>query len=208
MANNFTPIQKVSLALLLFFGASSLALAFPYFNHRIKAPFVKDKSKKYLTLEERDKQKLAELKTQDTDSDGLNDYDELYIYRTSPYLEDTDSDGTKDLEEVQNGNDPNCPKGRDCIGDISSQDSAPPGTNTTLPPPPADALGKLQDLQNLSVTDIRKLLADSGVPQDVLKSVDDQTLRSIYNDALKSVASSSTLKKVEAQAGGQGETKK
>ncbi|MBI2098939.1 hypothetical protein HYT45_00810 [Candidatus Uhrbacteria bacterium] len=198
MNNNFTPIQKASLALLLFLGLSGLVLAFPFFNRRIKQPFVKDKSKKYLTLEEREKQKLAELKTQDTDNDGLDDYDELYIYRTSPYLDDTDSDGIKDLEEAQNGGDPNCPKGRDC-GGLTSSDSAPPGTNTTVAPPPADALGALEHLQNLSAADIRKLLSDSGVPQDVLKSVDDETLRGIYDDALKTMSASGTAAKAQAQ---------
>lgn len=185
------------MALLIFFGLSSLALAYPYFNHRIKAPFAKDQSKKYLTLEERDKQKLAELKTQDTDSDGLNDYDELYIYRTSPYLGDTDSDDVGDKEEVESGGDPNCPKNHDCIGNITSGESAPPAIGTTVTPPPADAIGALNQLQNLSVTDIRKLLSESGLPADVLKAVDDNTLRAIYDDALKSVSASDTLKKVE-----------
>ncbi|MBI5465864.1 MAG: hypothetical protein HY974_01075, partial [Candidatus Kerfeldbacteria bacterium] len=36
---------------------------------------------------------IKALQTKDTDGDGLSDYDELYIYRTSPYLPDTDSDG-------------------------------------------------------------------------------------------------------------------
>lgn len=197
MSNHFTPIQKAGLALLIFFGLSSLALAFPYFGNKIKAPFAKDKSKKYLTLEERDKQKLAELKTQDTDSDGLNDYDELYIYRTSPYLRDTDSDETGDREEVESGGDPNCPKNHDCIGNITSGESAPPTTGTTVAPPPADALGALNQLQNLSVADIRKLLSESGVPADVLKAVDDNMLRAIYDDALETVSASDTLKKTE-----------
>lgn len=197
MANNFTPIQKAGLALLLFLGLSSLALAFPYFGNRIKAPFVKNKSKKFFTLEEREKQKLAELRTQDTDGDTLDDYDELYIYRTSPYLADTDSDGANDNEEVRGGGDPNCPKNQDCIGNVTSSDSAPPESGTTLPPPPADALGTLNQLQTLSVADIRKLLTESGVPADVLKAVDDQTLRAIYDDALKTVSASDTFKKVE-----------
>ncbi len=54
------------------------------------------------------------LKTKDTDSDGLFDWDELNLYRTSPYLEDSDSDGFSDKEEIDSGNDPNCPRGRDC----------------------------------------------------------------------------------------------
>ncbi|MDA8622308.1 hypothetical protein N9L48_06650, partial [Psychrosphaera sp.] len=37
---------------------------------------------------------------QDTDSDGLSDYDEITLYTTSPILQDTDSDGLTDAEEI------------------------------------------------------------------------------------------------------------
>src|SRR3989344_4054423 len=40
------------------------------------------------------------LKQQDTDNDSLTDYDELNVYRTSPYLADSDSDGYTDKEEI------------------------------------------------------------------------------------------------------------
>ncbi len=192
MQNNFSQTQKVSLALLLFFGLASLVLAYPYFNNRIKGPFAKDASKKYLTIEEKEQQKLAELKTQDTDGDKLNDYDELYIYRTSPYLQDTDSDGISDEEEVQSGSNPNCPKGQDCVGNVASGEATPPGTVTTAPPPPADAQGSLEQLKNLRTEDIRALLLQSGMTEDVLKKIDDNTLRTIYNDALKTMSASGT----------------
>lgn len=147
-----------------------------------------------MTLEQKEKQKLAELKTQDTDNDSLNDYDELYIYRSSPYLEDTDSDGMFDGEEVRSGSDPNCPKGQDCVGSVISGESAPPGTVTTAPPPPADALNALEQLKALGTADIRKLLEQSGVPRDALQKIDDNSLRAIYEDALKTVSASGTLK--------------
>ena len=54
---------------------------------------------------------LAALKSKDTDGDGLSDYDELYVYHTSPYIKDSDSDGIPDGVEVANGTDPNCPQG-------------------------------------------------------------------------------------------------
>ena len=43
----------------------------------------------------------------DTDSDGLTDWGELYLYYTSPFLNDTDNDGTTDLWEITYGSDPN-----------------------------------------------------------------------------------------------------
>ncbi|MCK9438764.1 MAG: hypothetical protein WC164_00415 [Patescibacteria group bacterium] len=40
------------------------------------------------------------LKNLDSDSDGLNDYEELYIYKTDLYNPDSDSDGLNDYEEI------------------------------------------------------------------------------------------------------------
>lgn len=42
----------------------------------------------------------------DTDDDGLNDYDEIFVYFTNPRLADTDGDGHKDGDEVKNGYNP------------------------------------------------------------------------------------------------------
>jgi len=49
-----------------------------------------------------------QLKTMDSDSDGLSDYDEIYIYHTDPHNPDTDGDGYSDgNDEVRHGYDPN-----------------------------------------------------------------------------------------------------
>ncbi len=45
-------------------------------------------------------------KEKDTDRDGLSDYDERYIYGTSPYDQDSDNDGYSDYDEVKAGTDP------------------------------------------------------------------------------------------------------
>ena len=42
----------------------------------------------------------------DTDEDGLNDYEEIYVYNTSPVSEDTDLDGMTDGTEIAAGLDP------------------------------------------------------------------------------------------------------
>jgi len=47
------------------------------------------------------------LKGFDNDSDGLNDYEELYITYTNPFLSDTDNDGVDDYIENLTGTDPN-----------------------------------------------------------------------------------------------------
>ncbi len=43
---------------------------------------------------------------QDTDGDGLSDYDEIYVYGTDPYDMDTDNDSFDDGFEVAYGSDP------------------------------------------------------------------------------------------------------
>ena len=45
----------------------------------------------------------------DTDSDGINDYDEYFVYHTNPTNPDSDADGVNDGDEVANGTDPNVP---------------------------------------------------------------------------------------------------
>ena len=42
----------------------------------------------------------AILSEQDTDKDGLSDFDENYVYQTSVYLVDSDGDTFSDKEEV------------------------------------------------------------------------------------------------------------
>jgi len=42
----------------------------------------------------------------DTDNDGLNDFEEVNVYKTSPVIKDTDGDGYDDGAEVKNGFDP------------------------------------------------------------------------------------------------------
>ena len=43
---------------------------------------------------------------EDTDGDGLTDYDEIFIYGTDPLVADTDGDGLRDGDEIKLGLDP------------------------------------------------------------------------------------------------------
>lgn len=64
-------------------------------------------------------------RSKDSDKDGLSDWDELNLYKTSPYLEDSDGDGLFDKAEIDAGGDPNCPLGKDCAsGAILGGDEA------------------------------------------------------------------------------------
>ncbi len=107
-----------------------------------------------------------ELRRRDTDQDGLTDYDEQYLYKTSAYLKDSDSDGFDDKAEVTSGNDPLCPPGQSCTA------PAPAGT-----PPAAEAAAPI-----LSAAEIRVLLKKNGVSDAELARYDDETLLAIYRE--------------------------
>lgn len=111
--------QKFSAVILGVCGGVTLVLSFAQLRTQILSPFfvqrrVLDRSQAFFAKQEAEAQKIELLKKKDTDGDGLSDYDELYVYRSSPYLADTDGDAIPDGEEVARGIDPNCPEGKTC----------------------------------------------------------------------------------------------
>jgi hypothetical protein len=165
---------------------------------------------------------IEALKSKDTDGDGLSDYDEIYIYHTSPYIKDSDSDGIPDGVEVKNGTDPNCPQGQDCgtpapinanapasdaadtnqgssdaatlNGLMNSYETGASGgtdaavTNDNAPALAPDAgTGTIPTADVTDAAQIRALLKQQGLTDDVLNSLDDQTLVQMYNDSAKTV---------------------
>lgn len=52
----------------------------------------------------------TDVTSPDTDNDGLNDYDEIYIWNTDPLIEDTDNDTIIDGDEVKIGLTPTNPE--------------------------------------------------------------------------------------------------
>jgi len=67
----------------------------------------------------------------DTDADGLNDGDEVLIWKTDPLNPDTDADGYKDGEEVRNGYNP---AGAGKLFDSSSASTVTSTSSSTLVP--------------------------------------------------------------------------
>lgn len=115
-------------------GIASLVLSVWYMSANISAPFRVPTSSLIATratFQSSSEARQAEAaKQRDTDRDGLSDYAELNIYKTSPYLADTDSDGVPDAIEIAQGSDPNCPIGQNC-GGIANADLQPSLVSTS-----------------------------------------------------------------------------
>jgi hypothetical protein len=155
------------------------------------------------------------LKSTDTDHDGISDYDELYTYKTSPYLADSDSDGIPDLKEIEQGTNPNCPEGQTCTSatgnatstsvnsnNVISSDlsSAITATTTTTAATSSSGLNAsavdqatLQKALNgqADAATIRALLIQSGANKTELDKVSDADLLKSYQETLQSQATSS-----------------
>jgi hypothetical protein len=119
---SYSKSQKIASASLAFFAVLVIILWVVQFKQSINGPF-EYKGESNLTTNSADQSDAASeeaLKTKDTDSDGLFDWDELNTYKTSPYLEDSDSDGFNDKEEIDAGKDPNCPSGQVCSSTSTS----------------------------------------------------------------------------------------
>jgi hypothetical protein len=191
------------LALAIVAGATAVALAFAFLwiGKLIRQPFEPKGPGRFVTLEEQESEAEQALKFKDTDADGLSDYDELKIYRTSPYLADTDSDNVSDAEEIKKGADPNCPIGQDCRN--SPAYIAPParvnpedvlgGSSAAAP-----ILGFDQSIfEKFDAAKVRTLLKNAGMAEDQLAKISDQDLEAIYKEALQEQVPTSTVERLD-----------
>jgi hypothetical protein len=191
--------RALGIALFVVMGASALVLGVMNTGQGISKPLALDLLSGNAPA---DSQKTVELKSKDTDGDGLNDYDELNAYQTSPYIKDTDSDGVDDGAEVREGTDPKCPKGQDCgtpapieppasgnspldLLNVSPSDlyDSATGSDTVLPPADGTSSNILQATKE-NVSQIRQMLKQQGIADDLLNAIDDVTLIQMYNDSI------------------------
>ncbi len=129
-------------------------------------------------------QKILEENSRDTDSDGLLDYDELYLYNTSPYLPDSDGDGAPDGEEIQKNTDPNCPPGKTCERVEEQNVNAGPS-----PQDLEDVIPKIGDDTAFfpKGEELRKMLISGGVDLTIIESMSDADLEALFKKSYETV---------------------
>ena len=186
--------ERVAIIVVAIAGVLALGLGLWRMKYIIKTPFLlKPGSFKQAT---KNSTSIIDAQTKDTDKDGLTDFDELYIYKSSPYLKDSDSDGDDDYKEVKAKTDPNCPKGRAC--EEKSTTSNQPLIGSSIPNSPlqnspsslnlntgAAGTQTIQSISNLSIKDIKTLLKSAGMKDEQIRKFDDKTLMTIYKEALE-----------------------
>lgn len=201
--------QKLAVGVLAFFAFLLIIFQFVSFKDNINKPFEykgnnNNASEDSICSGSDCPSAVANLRAQDTDGDGLNDYDELNIYKTSPYLEDSDSDGFSDFEEINNEKDPNCPSGRDCydtapLVNISAEDendldieslqktfnqNESTGQGISGQTENIDLKNIPEELENIDAETLRALLLESGVEEGILNQISDEDLLSTFEEVL------------------------
>lgn len=175
--NDPKTVEKWLSGAVLFFGIAGIIFGFGHFKSLIFEPYDRPPVTSDVSFADNINsadQDLLGLRDKDTDQDGLSDYDELYVYQTSPYLEDTDSDGIDDKKEIAQASDPRCPKGQDCVAFYPEAPLAEGSATTTSPV--ADA------------SQLRQLLLNAGVPAATLEGVSDDQLLQTYLEVTGSSA--------------------
>jgi|SRR3989344_3267710 len=181
--------QKIGFVLLFCFAILTVGLGMLQIRNTMYAPFALNNNIPP-DLKEKVNDEMS-LQYRDTDMDGLNDFDELYVYSTSPYLADTDSDGIPDKQEVDLGKDPNCVEGQDCI----PQDTAQVVTSSTILLGAAVDPGAAPTDLNAMMSDpkqLRQLLLQAGMDQKVLDSYKDADLLKMTQELMKVPVATST----------------
>ena len=179
--------EKLVIISLSVIGVVALTLGFIQFNRNLKDPFfglepigTEEAMRKLATQNINNESDILSLQGKDTDQDGLSDYNEIYIYRTSPYLSDSDSDGFSDKVEIESGNSPTCPVGKVCEKETTPTPSdTNSNTNKNLNIPGST----LEDLSNISADTLRQYLKQAGATDEMLASIDDATLTQLYLQA-------------------------
>lgn len=166
--------RKLMFGSLLIVGVGALVFGVVSFFDTLNSPFRPQDTanSSNISFALQNASSIESLRTKDTDTDGLSDYDELYVYQTSPYLADSDSDASTDKAEIDRGSDPNCPDGQSCRD--------PSITNTN-----ADPTANIDTTSSaVSMELLRESLKSSGAPENIVDNLSDAELLELYNSVV------------------------
>lgn len=183
--------EKVLSVLIIFVCFVALGAGFYFMNSSINLPikYVANIAKSGNSADQNDalQQELSrvlELKNKDTDEDTLSDYDELNVYKTSPYLTDSDGDEIDDKKEIEQKTDPNCPANQVCTAVSSGSDSGSGSSidgNSVLT---QSAISQQITSGNADVATVREFLAKGGYSQELLDTTSDEDLMAMYRQTI------------------------
>lgn len=183
--------QKTAVIILSITAVGVLVVWFWQFNMRISSPF-RPSNQEIAQGEKAAQDKLASQNAsqlKDTDGDGLSDYDETNVYKTSPYLEDTDGDNISDFEEVKLGKDPLCVEGSDCSLAGAAIISGQASSTIISTENPADNVDQALLIKALSgqgdAATMRQILLQGGASSEQINVLSDEELMIMYRDVLK-----------------------
>ncbi len=165
--------QKIGLVLLSAFVLLAVTLGLIQMRNTLYSPFALNTSIPPMIGQEVNTPEA--LRYRDTDMDGLSDYDELYIFTTSPYLADSDSDGITDKQEIDQGKNPNCAEGKNCIGNVGENASTVAG-QADIPTLFDYRMPTTIEELISSPEQMREILLQSGVEQSVVDQISDDDL--------------------------------
>jgi len=175
--------QKTGFVLLFVFALLTVGLSFLQIRNNIYNPFA-------LQISQSDFDTLQSLQYDENTKLQQIDYEEITFYNTSRYLPDTDSDGLNDKEEIEKGSDPLCPEGETCVADVSATATS---TQTGVSPLMEDILSPdeiiikgQQQLDTSAVatntsTDIGSVITDPNVLREMLISTGKVTMDDLQN---------------------------
>lgn len=202
--------QKAGLFFVVICGLGALIFGVQYVWAHMAKPFsVEYTGPRLVTGAEKESAEIAQQKSSDTDNDAVSDYDELYIFKTSPYLADSDSDGMSDGEEINAGQDPNCAAGANCasaVDGIAAEDHADfLEDSATAAQTEAQRLqASLDTLRNIPPEEIRLLLINAGATEAEISAMSDEDIKTLYEQLLTDLQQNGALQNLANQILGPG----
>ncbi len=189
---SIAPEQRAGLIFVVVAGSLTSILGLFFVLEHVSSPFLMTyEGPVFETTAEKQAKEITSQKTRDTDGDGLTDYNELYLYKTSAYLADTDGDGYSDQSELSGGTNPNCPTGATCEASATISNTASPSFVSDLSNPidasgltGAVAIDPIEELKNLTIPQIRELLIQSGADKATVDAMTDDQVQMLYDSAL------------------------